>query len=214
MSADWIDVSLPLRDGMAHWPGDTPFERKMNLRIANGDLVNLSQITGSAHTGTHMDAPLHFIPDARSIDEMPLSATIGRARVIGIDDPEAIKVSELAPHHIARGERILFRTANSRRGWKTDAFQDDYVYIDPEAAVYLAEIGVQTVGVDYLSVGGFHSGNAETHRALLGAGIWVIEGLNLEDVEPGEYEMICLPLKLVGGDGAPARAVLRRVAGR
>ena len=211
MRADWIDISLALRDGMVHWPGDTPFVRTMNLRIADGDLVNLSQITGSAHTGTHMDAPLHFIPDARSIDTMPLSAMIGKARVIGIKDPEAIKVSELAAHNITPGERILFRTMNSGRAWKTDTFQEDYIYINPEAAEYLAGIGIQTVGVDYLSVGGFHSGNAETHRALLGADIWVIEGLNLADVEPGEYEMICLPLKLVGADGAPARAVLRRL---
>ncbi len=213
MSADWIDVSIPLRNGMVHWPGDTPFERTMNMRIANGDLVNLSQITGSAHTGTHMDAPLHFIANAKSIDTMPLAATIGPARVIGIEDEEAIKVSELARHNIASGERILFRTPNSRRLWKTDLFQEDYVYINPESAEYLAAVGVQTVGVDYLSVGGFHTGNAETHRALLGAGIWVIEGLDLEHVEPGNYELICLPLRLMGADGAPARAVLRR-AGR
>jgi arylformamidase len=206
-----MDVSLPLRDGMVHWPGDTPFERKMNMEISNGDLVNLSQITGSAHTGTHMDAPLHFIPNARSIDTMPLSATIGPARVVGIEDAEAIKVSELAKHNIASGERILFRTANSGRLWKTDLFHEDYVYINPGSAEYLAAIGIQTVGVDYLSVGGFYTGNAETHRALLGAGIWVIEGLNLEHVEPGEYDMICLPLKLVGADGAPARAVLRKL---
>lgn len=209
MSFEWIDVSLPLRDGMVHWPGDTPFERRMNMRIADGDLVNLSQISGSAHTGTHMDAPLHFIANARSIDTMPLSATIGPARVINIEDPEAIQVSELEGHKIARAERILFRTANSGRAWKTDVFEEDYIYIHPAAAEYLAAIGIQTVGVDYLSVGGFHKGNAETHRALLGAGIWVIEGLNLESVEPGEYELICLPLRLMGADGAPARAVLR-----
>lgn len=211
MSLDWIDVSLPFRDGMVHWPGDTPFERRLNMEIANGDLVNLSQITSSVHMGTHMDAPLHFIANARSIDMMPLSATIGPARVIGIENPEAITVSELAPHKIARGERILFRTANSGRVWKIDEFHEDYIYINPEAAEYLATIQIQTVGVDYLSVGGFHTGNAETHRALLGAGIWVIEGLNLEHVEPGDYDLICLPLKLVGSDGAPARAVLRRI---
>ncbi len=211
MSLDWIDVSLPFRNGMVHWPGDTPFERGMNMEIANGDLVNLSQMTSSVHMGTHMDAPLHFIANAKSIDSMPLSATIGPARVIGIEDPEAITVRELAPHKIARGERILFRTANSRRAWKTDVFQEDYIYVNPETAEYLAGIGIQTVGVDYLSVGGFHTGNAETHRALLGAGIWVIEGLNLEHVEPGDYELICLPLKLVGADGAPARAVLRKI---
>jgi arylformamidase len=206
-----MDVSLPLRDGMVHWPGDTPFERRVNMEIARGDLVNLSQIAASVHTGTHMDAPLHFIANARSIDMMPLSATIGPARVIGIENPEAITVSELAPHKIAKGERILFRTANSGRVWKTDVFLEDYIYINPEAAEYLAAIGIQSVGVDYLSVGGFHTGNAETHRALLGAGIWVIEGLNLEHVEPGDYDMICLPLKLVGSDGSPARAVLRRI---
>ncbi len=211
MSADWIDVSIPLRNGMVHWPGDTPFERTMNMRIADGDLVNLSQICGSAHTGTHMDAPLHFIANAGSIDTMPLSATIGPARVIGIENPEAITVPELAPHHIVKGERILFRTINSSRRRNMDTFQEDYVYINPEGAEYLAGLGIQTVGVDYLSVGGFHTGNAETHRALLGAGIWVIEGLDLEQVEPGNYELICLPLRLVGADGAPARAVLRRV---
>ena len=206
-----MDVSLPLRDGMVHWPGDTPFERRMNMEIANGDLVNLSHITTSVHLGTHMDAPLHFIANAKSIDSMPLSATIGPARVIGIENTEAITVSELQPHKIAQGERILFRTANSGRAWKTDVFQEDYIYVNPEAAEYLAGIGIQTVGVDYLSVGGFHIGNAGTHRALLDAGIWVIEGLNLEHAEPGDYELICLPLKLVGADGAPARAVLRHV---
>jgi arylformamidase len=211
MANEWIDVSVPVRNGMVHWPGDTPFERKMNSEIAKGDLANVSQMTGSVHTGTHMDAPLHFIAKGRSIDAMPISATVGPARVIAIEDPKAIRIAELEPHKIARGERILFRTTNSGRVWNTDAFQQDYVYVAAETAEYLASIEVQVVGVDYLSVGGFQSGNPETHRALLGAGIWVIEGLDLQHVEPGDFEMICLPLKLVGSDGAPARAVLRKV---
>jgi len=195
---------------MVHWPGDTPFERKMNTEIAKGDTANVSQMTGSVHTGTHMDAPLHFLPNGRSIDAMPISVTVGPARVIGIQDPEAIRVAELEPHKIAKGERILFRTANSGRVWNTGAFQENYIYVAFETAEYLAGIQVQVVGVDYLSVGGFHSGNPETHRALLGAGVWIIEGLDLQHVEPGDYEMICLPLKLVGSDGAPARAALRK----
>lgn len=210
MNNDWIDVSIPLRDGMVHWPGDTPYKRNFNMQISKGDLVNLSEITGSVHTGTHMDAPLHFIDNAASIDTMPISVTVGRARVIGIQDREMIRVSELEPHEIAKGERILFKTSNSGRLWKSDSFQENYVYIPPDTAEYLGALQIRLVGVDYLSVGGYHSGNPETHKNLLGAGIWIIEGLNLENVEPGEYELICLPLKLVGSEGAPARAVLRK----
>lgn len=209
MSSDWIDVSIPLRNGMVHWPGDRPYERKSNMQISQGDVANLSEIAGSAHTGTHMDAPLHFIEHGASIDTMPVSVTVGRARVIGIQDGEMIRVAEVEPHEIVKGERILFKTSNSTRLWNTDTFQENYVYIPPETAEYLAQVQVQLVGVDYLSVGGFHSGNPETHRTLLAAGIWIIEGLNLEHVEPGEYELVCLPLKLVGSEGAPARAILR-----
>ena len=113
--------------------------------------------------------------------------------------------------HLASGERLLFRTRNSDHCWKTDQFQTGFVAIAPEAAEYLAARQVRTVGVDYLSIGPYQSGGPETHRALLGAGVWVIEGLNLELVEPGDYELVCLPLKIVGADGAPARAILRKL---
>lgn len=194
---------------MVCWPGDTPFERQQTMRIEDGDICNLSHIRSTAHIGTHMDAPSHFVRGGSGMETLPIAAVIGPARVIGIRDPELIRVEELAPPQPAKGERILFKTANSARCWKTDAFQEDFVYIPEATALYLAQCGVQTVGVDYLSVGGFHRDSAETHRALLGAGIWVIEGLNLENVEPGNYELVCLPLKIVGGDGAPARAVVR-----
>ena len=209
--SDWIDISVPLRNGMVTWPGDAPFERTSTLAIANGDPCNLSQLSTTAHIGTHMDAPRHYLDGAAGIETMPIAASIGRARVIEIQDPEVIRTSELEPHHLAKGERVLFKTQNSGRCWKTDHFQKKYIYIVPETALYLAECGVQTVGVDYLSVGGFESGGPETHRILLQAGIWIIEGLNLEHVEPGEYELMCLPLKIMGGDGAPARAVLRKL---
>src|SRR5579885_414636 len=131
---------------------------------------------------------------------MPTEATMGRARVIEIQDRESIKPDELRPHTIQRGERLLFKTLNSARCWQTDQFIEDFVYISQEAARYLAELGVQTVGVDYLSVGGYKKDGPQTHQALLGAGIWVIEGLNLAQVAPGSYELLCLPLKIAGGD--------------
>jgi len=208
---DWIDISVPLHNGMVAWPGDAPFERTSTLEIANGDECNLSQISATAHIGTHMDAPRHYLEGATGIETMPISASVGRARVIEIHDPEVICTSELESHHLAKGERVLFKTRNSQRCWETDHFQRKYIYIPPETAHYLAERGVQTVGVDYLSVGGFESGGPETHRILLQAGIWIIEGLILEHVEPGEYELVCLPLRIIGGDGAPARAILRKL---
>jgi arylformamidase len=211
MSSDWIDISAPLRNGMVTWPGDAPFERASSLAIAHGDECNLSQISTSTHIGTHMDAPRHYLEGAAGIETVPIAASIGRARVIEIRDPEMIRISELEPHRLARGERVLFKTRNSGQCWKSDEFQKKYVHIDPEAARYLVECRIQTVGVDYLSVGGFESGGPETHRILLEAGIWIIEGLQLEQVEPGDYELICLPLKIIGGDGAPARAVLRKL---
>lgn len=211
MTNDWIDISVPLRNGMVNWPGDAPFERSSTLQIANGDPCNLSQISTTAHIGTHMDAPRHYLVGAAGMEGVPIAASIGPARVIEIRDPEAIRISELEPHNLAKGERVLFKTGNSSRCWKTDHFLKKYIYIEPQTAQYLAKCGIQTVGVDYLSVGGFDSGGPETHRILLQAGIWIIEGLMLEHVEPGAYELVCLPLRIIGGDGAPARAVLRKI---
>ena len=210
MKSEWIDVSIPLHNGMVNWPGDAPFHRLETLKIANGDPCNLSQFCSSAHIGTHMDAPRHFLAHGHGIESMPLDATIGPARVIAIHDPDLIRVKELEPHRLALGERVLFKTRNSEHLWKTNDFQKQFVHIPQDTAAYLATLKVRTVGVDYLSVGGYETDSAETHQALLGAGIWLIEGLNLANVEPGKYELVCLPLKLVGSDGAPARAVLRR----
>ena len=210
--SEWIDISVPLSNGMASWPGDEPFQHEQILHLERGDVCNLSKLTTTAHIGTHMDAPRHFVKGGAGIDAMPIDATIGRARVIGIHDPETIRIAELEPHGIRPGERILFRTCNSDCEWHSEEFRKRFVYIPQDTARYLATTGVRTIGIDYLSVGGFESDSKETHEALLGAGIWIIEGLNLTAVEPGEYELVCLPLKIAGGDGAPARAVLRRVA--
>lgn len=211
MADEWIDVSVPLHTGMVHWPDNPPVSIERDLSMERGDVCNVSKMSMGVHTGTHMDAPIHFIRGGIGIDQMPLSAAMGRARVIEIGDSVSIKPDELIGHNIQRGERILFKTRNSARCWQTDDFVEDFVYIAHEAAQYLASLGVQTVGVDYLSVGGSHVDGPETHQALLGGGIWIIEGLNLSQAEAGIYDLICLPLRIVGGDGAPARAILRRV---
>ena len=206
---DWIDISVPLHSAMVHWPNDPQFRVERVLDMSRGQPANLSKISMGVHSGTHMDAPLHFIRDGKSIEDMPIDTTIGRARVIEIRDRESIKAEELEQHRIRRGERILFKTRNSSRVWKTDTFVEDFVFISNEAARFLADRGVRVIGVDYLSVGPFKGDGAGIHRILLEAGIWIIEGLDLSQVSPGHYDLICLPLRLQCGDGAPARAILK-----
>ena len=194
---------------MVRWPGDPEIRKDPFRDMERGDVCNVSSLAFGSHTGTHMDAPLHFIRNGRTLDKMPLDATIGPCRVIEIKDSESVKVAELENQRIKAGERILFKTRNSRRSWKKDNFDEDFVYISKEAAAFLAMAKIRTVGIDYLSVGGFRKDGVETHHALLGAGIWIIEGLNLAKIEPGKYELNCLPIKILGSDGAPARALLR-----
>jgi len=209
MGKKWIDVSVTIKPGMAHWPDNPAIRVDRMLDMEKGDVCNVSVLSFGSHTGTHMDAPLHFLRNGKSLDKMPLDATIGPARVIEIKDKEAVKVEEIANQRIKPGERILFKTRNSKNAWKSDDFDKDFIYISKEAAVFLAKAKVMTVGIDYLSVGGFFKDGKETHDALLSAGIWVIEGLNLAKIKPGKYELNCLPIKILNSDGAPARALLR-----
>ena len=209
MAIKWIDISVSLHSGMVHWPDNPPVKIERMKDMEQGAVCNVSVMSLGAHTGTHMDAPLHFIKNGKSLDKLPLEATIGPARVIEIKDREMVRPDELRGHNLRRGERILLKTRNSTRCWKTDAFIADFVYISREAAQYLVDRGIRTIGVDYLSVGGFHRDGHETHRILLGAEVWIIEGINLSKVKPGNYELVCLPLKVLGSDGAPARALLR-----
>ena len=194
---------------MVHWPGDPPPRVTHALDLERGDPCTVSLLEMGAHTGTHMDAPAHFVHGGRGIDTLPLDTAIGSARVITIRDPESIKEDELIRHRIRRGERVLFKTHNSARCWDTDCFVEDFVYISATAAHYLTERQVRLVGVDYLSVGGFRRDGVDTHQTLLKAGIWIIEGLNLKRVRPGRVQLVCLPLKIAGADGAPARALVR-----
>ena len=200
-----IDISIPLAHGMIHWPGDPEVQVET---IATAP-YHLTALNLSVHTGTHMDAPRHTIPGGLTMERMPLDATMGPCRVIAIEDADRVTRAELARHRPQPGERLLFRTRNSRHAWWEHPFDEHFVYIADEAAQLLAESGVRTVGIDYLSVGGFHHEGYETHCTLLGAGIWIIEGLNLGHVEPGVYELLCLPLAIAGADGAPCRAILR-----
>lgn len=194
---------------MVHWPGNPPVRIDLALSIARGDACNVSSLALGAHTGTHMDAPRHFFEAGPGIDTMPLTAAIGPARVLAMNDATAIHAPALEPLAIQPGERILFKTRNSAGAWQSDTFDEDFVYIARDAAEYLAARHVLLVGVDYLSVGGYAHDGPETHRALLGAGVWIVEGLNLAPVAPGAYELMCLPLRLQGADGAPARAIVR-----
>ncbi|MBI3877350.1 MAG: cyclase family protein [Verrucomicrobia bacterium] len=220
MAKPWMDISVTMRDGMVHWPGDP--ECHVSLHVKLGDPIpnqpgktipcNLTKLSLSAHTGTHMDAPRHFVRDGRTMEAMPLDAVIGPCRVIELKHRTAITVGELKPHKLKRGERVLFKTRNSTKSWKlakTSTFDENFIYIPADTATYLVERGVMTVGVDYLSVGGYNKDGVECHQIMLGAEIWIIEGLDLSKVKPGKYELVCLPLKILGADGAPCRAVLR-----
>jgi arylformamidase len=204
-----IDVSVPLDATLPTYPGNTPFSLEAIKRIARGDSSNVSTLHMSAHAGTHVDAPRHFFDDAIGTDALPLEMLCGRTRVIEITSRKGVAAEDLAAVDLSEDVRLLIKTHNSRL-WGTPEFQKDYVGVTESGAKHLVEHGIKVVGVDYLSVEPFKTPGAPTHHVLLGGGTIVIEGLNLRDVEPGVYDMICLPLRVVGSDGAPARVVLRK----
>lgn len=206
----WFDVSVPLTTGMVHWPGDPEPTFARISEIEHGANANVTLCRMTAHTGTHMDAPLHFLPDQNGIDTFPLSVGIGPARIIGIPAASPVVTkAELEDKGIKPGDRVLLKTRNSLRRWERLDFQDDYVGINASAAQFLADAGVVLIGVDYLSVGVFQGDGADTHRILLSAGVWIVEGLELSQVPAGDYDLVCLPLRIQDCDGSPARVILR-----
>ena len=209
MPHQWIDISVTLKDGMVHWPGDPPAVITRTLDVGRGDPATVSRLSIGSHTGTHMDAPLHFLKGGRGLDRMPLSVVLGPARVIAIRHPRVVEGAALRRMRLRPGERILLKTRNSSRCWKTDDFVEDFVHLSQDAAHELARAKVSLVGIDYLSVGGFKQDGDLVHRILLTSGVWILEGLNLSRATPGMYELACLPLKILHSDGAPARAVIR-----
>ncbi|MDA8174705.1 MAG: cyclase family protein [Nitrospiraceae bacterium] len=211
-----IDISIPIKPGMPLWSGDPQVEIEKLYGLAKGDEATVSRISMGVHTGTHVDAPLHYLADGPGIGEMPPGALTGPARVIEIlgGANKEIQKEELERHGIKQGERILLKTTNSAL-WHQPSKEQDfskefYIHLGAKAARFLAQRKILAIGIDYLSIGGCTGDSgAQVHRILLEAGIWIIEGLDLSLATPGNYELICLPLKLQGLEAAPARALLR-----
>ena len=199
---------MPVRSGGVVYPGNPPIRIEPQQDMAKGGSSNVSQLSFGSHTATHVDAPLHMIQGSDGVDRLRLDVLMGPALLVGFpDDVMVVGESHLRAQSIAGHERVLLKTRNS--GFLRDReFHKDYTYLAPDGAAYLTSLGVRLVGIDYLSIEQFHSGHHRTHKTLLGAGVIIVEGLDLSAPPPGVYELRCLPLLLDGLDGAPARAVL------
>jgi len=202
------DISVPIRSGGLVYPGNPDIDISLQQAVAKGASANVSLVKFGSHTGTHADASRHFFDHGQAVDKIPLDRLIGPALLIKFsDDVRAIGAAELRKHAIAGHKRILLGTRNSAFLSQKD-FVKDYTYLAPDGAQYLVDQGVELVGIDYLSIEQFHSGHHRTHRTLLEKSVVIVEGLDLSAPSPGEYQFICLPLRIEGCDGAPARAVL------
>ena len=203
------DISVGVSPEIPVWPGDPPVILERVMSMENGDEANISRIQSGVHVGTHIDAPIHFVEGGATVDAIPLKSLLGRAYVVDLRKADVLDAAALESARIPpRTRRLLFKTRNSEL-WISgeSSFQKDFVAVDVSGAEWLVKKGVKLVGVDYLSVAPFNDGGP-THRILLEAGVVVVEGLNLARVSKGRYTLYCLPVKLMGSDGAPARAVL------
>lgn len=201
---------MPIRTGGAIYPGNPPISVTLVSSMARGDSSDVSSIAFGSHTATHVDAPSHMESGGATLDGVPLDALIGPAILVDIaSDVRAIGERELQAAALGDHVRVLLRTRNSARFAETGIFESDYTFLAPDGAEYLAARGTVCVGIDALSIEQFHSGHHRTHHALLRRGIAIIEGLALSGAPTGECELLCLPLRITGADGAPARVVLR-----
>jgi arylformamidase len=201
------DVTVPLAPGLLVYPGDPAFEIEPVHRVGEGPF-NLSRMVLTTHSGTHVDAPAHFLPGGATVDVLPLEILFGKARVVELAARERVERGDLEALDLRDDLRVLLKTRMSGQMLKA-GYQEDHLYLTVDAAHYLAQAGLKLVGFDYLSIDRFGSVDFPAHHALLEAGVVLIEGLDLSEVDPGEYEMTCLPLRVGGGDAAPARVVLR-----
>jgi arylformamidase len=202
------DISVPIRSGGLVYPGNPDIEIVLQQAVAKGASANVSTIRFGSHTGTHADAARHFFDDGQPVDRIPLDRLIGPALLIKFPDAvRAIGADDLREHDTKGHKRILLGTRNSAFLSQKE-FVKDYTYLAPDGAQYLVDQGVELVGIDYLSIEQFHSGHHRTHRTLLEKSVVIVEGLDLSAPSAGEYQFICLPLRIEGCDGAPARAVL------
>lgn len=205
------DITLTITEDLPAWPGDPGIKLEKAVQIEEGGLVNLTHISTSTHAGTHVDAPSHFLSGGDTVENIPLDLLVGPAEVIELSPERQITAEDLREAGIdGKAPRLLFKTRNSRY-WAAGLreFQEDYIGLDAGAAAYLAACGMEVVGVDYLSVAPY-TDPEPTHRILLEAGVLIIEGLNLSGIDPGPYLLLCLPLKIGGSDGAPARVLLQK----
>ncbi len=207
-----FDISVTLGPRTPIWPNSRKIQLTRVQKIEHGYLSNVSVLSCDVHSGTHIDAPLHFIPRGKTVSQISLEILVGKTFVCYIPSDKHIKSVDLEKAGIKNNtERLLIKTKNSRF-WKEygNVFQPNYIALTPEAAQWIVAKELKLVGIDYLSVQPYEDTTQETHKILLSAGIVILEGINLSDVHPGEYELICLPLKLENSEGAPARAILRK----
>jgi len=204
------DITVPLSPSLPVYPGDPEVAITPVAQLQWGDAANVSRLALSSHTGTHLDAPRHFFQAGLAIDNIDLHVLMGPARVWAFPDATThLTADDLQPLGLAGTQRLLFKTPNSAL-WERRGFQATYVALTESAAHLLVDLGVQLVGIDYLSVDAFERQDFPVHRILLGAGVLILEGLDLRAVPAGEYELLALPLLLQNGDGAPMRAILRQ----
>jgi arylformamidase len=212
-TAEMIDISLPLHPRLPTWPNGTGFSLRWTKRIDRGDRVNNSHVSFDVHFGTHVDVPYHYFDtDGRTVDQVPVDSFIGPCTIIELPGVKEVTLTELSKAAVDLDtERLLIRTDNSRL-WAAgiSEFKPDYTSVSTAAAHWITRQGLRLVGIDYLSIGNIESGR-NVHRILLDAGVVILEGLDLSQVPPGHYELICLPLNIVGAEGAPARAILRPI---
>jgi arylformamidase len=199
-----LDVSVPVRPGMITYPGDPVVRMERVASIAAGAVCNLTRLDFGTHSGTHVDAPVHFVDGGAAAEALPLDVLVGPARVLDFTSFQDAFIGPSALNGHELGERILLKPRNSEL-WGRSRFDESFASLDGEAARALVKAGVRLVGIDYLSIG-----DGVAHEVLLEAGVVAVEGLDLRGVEPGEYQLVCAPLKLVGSDGAPARVLLLR----
>jgi arylformamidase len=203
-----FDVTAPLSAALPIYLGDPPLRFESAQRISDGAPFNLMRLEMGCHTGTHVDAPYHFLADGMTVDQIPLDILVGKARVLEMNGSRKVDRSDLESIDLREDIRLLLKTRMSGQ-LRNSTFQKDHVFLTEDGARHLAQVGIKLVGIDYVSIDEFGNADFPAHHVLLQAGIVIVEGLDLSEVEAGEYDMTCLPLRIVGADGAPARVILR-----
>ncbi len=202
-----IDVTLTMDDGLITFPGDPPFQKKPLLSLAGGDPFNLTSISMCSHSGTHLDAPSHYLEGGFSVDQAPLDSLIGQGIILDMRGKECISADDIRDSDLADHIRVFFRTDNSA-SLRNMAFNQHYCYLTPDGAEFLVEKGIRLVGIDYLSIENYSSSDAAVHRILLSAGVLIVESLDLQNAPAGPCKIYCLPMKIKGADGSPARVLV------